>query len=51
MSKIFRTFPQATAPVVDVCCVNSGSIFMYSRVDQFVPAICLKRAAVRLRTQ
>ena len=43
VSRIFRTFHQATAPVVEVCCANSGAMFMYFRVDQLLPAMCLRR--------
>jgi len=34
VSKIFRTFHYATAPVVDDCSTNSGAMLVYFRVDQ-----------------
>ena len=49
VSRIFRTFFQATAPWVDVFSSNSGFMSMYFRVAHLPAAICLKRAAARLR--
>lgn len=49
VSKIFRTFSQATAPWVEVCSAKSGAMFMYLRVDQWLPAMWRRRAAARFR--
>jgi predicted transglutaminase-like cysteine proteinase len=48
VSRIFRTFLQATAPWVDGFSSNSGFMSMYLRVAHLPAAICLSRAAARL---
>ena len=49
VSRIFRTFFQATAPWVGDLSSNSGFMSMYFRVAHLPAAMCLSRAAARLR--
>jgi hypothetical protein len=49
-SRLFRTFAHAVAaPWASVFAAWSGAMFMYLRVDHWVPAMCRSLAAARLR--
>ena len=49
-SRLFRTFAHATtAPKASFFAAWSGAMFMYLRVDHWVPAMCRSLAAARFR--
>ncbi len=49
-SRLFRTFAQTTtAPWASFSAAWSGAMFMYLRVDHWVPAMCRSLAAARFR--